>query len=417
MIDIRFDNKEFNFKNGLKLITVKKDTELFSIDIGIKIGAYYENDKNRGISHFIEHMLFKGTKKRSNELLNKELEFLGGEYNAYTNYNTTVFNISCLKEECRNAVELLGDMVMNSVFDEEEMKREKGVVISEIRSARDDVAEFSANQAFNYAFEKSPLRYEVAGFEDIVSGFTRDELLEYYKNNYTPDNTVITVVSPFDHKTVYNMISDEFSEWTGTCSIDRSIIREDNKNEEFVSCRKDIEQSTITIIYSFIDLDKEDELALKILNHQLGESANSILFWELREKRGLVYDIYTDLDLCHNAKTLCIYTATHDSKVEEAKDAIFKCIDDVKNEKIIFNERTLELMKKVHKTSVISTFEDGSDLGNYILTQNLEGQNIYEFLEDMNKLEMLDSADIYKVARKILNKPTVYMLRGSDTDE
>lgn len=115
---------------------MKKDTELFSINLGVKIGAYYEDDSNRGISHFLEHMMFKGTKNRDNEKLNRELEFLGGEYNAYTNYNSTVFSISCLKEESEDAVDLLSDMILNSTFNKEEMDREKGVVISEIRSSR-----------------------------------------------------------------------------------------------------------------------------------------------------------------------------------------------------------------------------------------------------------------------------------------
>lgn len=414
MIDIQFDNRKFILSNGLEIITIKRNTELFSIDIGIKVGAYYENDSNRGISHFIEHMLFKGTKNRNNETLNRELEFLGGEYNAYTNYNATVFSISCLKEESEIAIDLLSDMIMNSNFDEKEMEIEKGVVISEIRSAKDDVAEYSTNQAFKYAFDKSPLRYEVAGFEDIVANFTRQELVEYYKNNYTPDNTIITVVSPFDHEKVVDMIEKKFGNWSGTCKIDRHVEKEKNKNQEFVSRKKDMEQSTITILYSFMDLDKESELPLKILNHQLGESANSILFRELREKRGLVYDIYTDLDLSFNSKNLCIYTATHDSKIEEAKEAIFKCIEDIRNENIVFNKRTLELMKKVHKTSVISTFEDGSDLSNYVLTQELEGQDIYEFLKDMDKLEKLDEHDINKVAKEVLKDPTVFILRGNE---
>lgn len=414
MINVKFDNRITKLENGLTIITAKKETELFSINVGIKIGAYYEDDSNRGISHFIEHMIFKGTENRKNEELNMQLEFLGGEYNAYTNYNSTVFSIYCLVDEAKNAMDLISDMVLHPSFDEKEMAREKGVVISEIRSARDDVAEFSANKVFNYAFDKSPLRNEVAGTEKIVSGFDRKTICDFYNKNYTPDNSIVSIVSPFEHEEMINMVKEKFSSWTGTCNIDRTIIKEENKDKVFISKRKDIEQSTITILYSFLDLDKGKELPLKILNHQLGESANSILFRELREKRGLVYDIYTDLDLCHNAKTLCIYTAVQDDKIDETIDAIFKCIDEIKNKKIIFNERTLELMRKVHKTSVISTFEDGSDLCNYMLTQNLEGASIIEFMDDMNRLTKIDADDIYDVAREILNKPTIHILRGNE---
>lgn len=417
MIDIKFDKSILELENGLKIVTIKKDTELFSINLGVKIGAYYENNLNRGISHFIEHMMFKGTKNRDNETLNRELEFLGGEYNAYTNYDSTVFSISCLKEEVKEAVDLLSDMILNPTFNKEEMEREKGVVISEIRSSKDDVAEFSTNKVFYHAFEKSPLRYEVAGSEETVKNFTREEILEFYSKNYTPDNTIITVVSPFEHDFVVDILKGKFQNWQGKSCIDRTVIMEKNKAKVFTSTRKDIEQSNIIILYSFLDIDRNMELPLKILNHQLGESANSILFRELREKRGLVYDVYTDLDLSHNAKNLYIYTAVDDSKIDETLDAIFNCINNIKNEKIVFDNNTVELMKKVHKTAVVSTFEDGSDLGSYILTQCLEGEDIYQFLKDMERLEKLNAEDIYKVAREVINDPTIYVLRGSGEDE
>lgn len=414
MINVSFDNKTNKLSNGLTVITVKKETELFSINVGIKIGAYYENDNNRGIAHFIEHMLFKGTRNRKNEDLNMELEFLGGEYNAYTNYNSTVYSISCLVEESNNAVDLISDMILHPAFNKDELEREKGVVISEIRSAKDDIAEFSANKVFNSAFDESPLRYEVAGNEKVVSSFTKKEITDYYNKSYTPDNSVISVVSPYDHDDVVKMIEERFGSWTGKCQIDRTVVKEKNKVETFTSKRKDIEQSTITILFSFLELEKKKELPLKILNHQLGDSANSILFRELREKRGLVYDVYTDLDLCHNAKTLCIYTAVQESKIDETINAIFKCINDIKNKNIVFNERTLELMRKVHKTSVISTFEDGSDLCNYMLTQELEGEDIMEFMKDMKRLREIDADSIYDVAQEVLVNPTIHILRGND---
>lgn len=257
----------------------------------------------------------------------------------------------------------------------------------------------------------------MAGFEEKVKNFTRQNLIEFYNSYYTPDNTIITVVSPFEHEFVAEIVEAKFSKWQGKCSIDRTVIIEENKADTFTSTRKDIEQSTITILYSFLNIDRDMELPLKILNHQLGESANSILFRELREKRGLVYDVYTDLDLCHNAKTLYIYTAVDDSKIDETLEAIFKCIDDIKKEKIVFDKNTVELMKKVHKTAVVSTFEDGSDIGSYILTQCLENEDIYEFLKDMERLDELNAEDIYKVSRDVINNPTIYILRGSDDDE
>ena len=143
MIKLNFDVKKHTLKNGLEVITINRDTQIAAINIGIKVGALYEKENERGISHFIEHVLFKGTHTRNDEQLNEELEALGGEYNAYTDYDATVYTRSCLTEEIENAVELLGDMIINPAFDKEEIEKERGVILSEIKTSKDDIEDFS----------------------------------------------------------------------------------------------------------------------------------------------------------------------------------------------------------------------------------------------------------------------------------
>ncbi len=136
MIKLNFDVKKHILKNGLEVITIKKNTQISSINVGIKVGALNESIEEKGISHFIEHMMFKGTTNRAFEKLNDELESLGGEYNAYTDYSQTVYSISCLEEEFVNGIELLGDMLTNSVLLKEEIDKERGVILAEIRQVR-----------------------------------------------------------------------------------------------------------------------------------------------------------------------------------------------------------------------------------------------------------------------------------------
>ena len=164
MINLNFDVRRHTLDNGLDVITIKKDTQIAAINIGVKVGALYENMEEKGISHFIEHTLFKGTIKRSDEQLNEELEALGGEYNAYTDYDATVYTISCLMEEFENAVELLGDMIVNPKFDDDEIEKERGVILSEIRMSKDDIEDFSFKNVNRIAFTNSALKYEVTGF-------------------------------------------------------------------------------------------------------------------------------------------------------------------------------------------------------------------------------------------------------------
>src|SRR3712207_3104715 len=138
-----FDLKKYTLNNGINLITIRKDTQLAAINLGVKIGSIYENKDEKGIAHFVEHMLFKGTKNRDNKTLNEELEQRAGEYNAYTDYTATVYSITALKEELEKSLELFSDMAQNSIFSEEEMEKERGVILAEIRTSKDDIEDYS----------------------------------------------------------------------------------------------------------------------------------------------------------------------------------------------------------------------------------------------------------------------------------
>lgn len=411
MLKFNFDVKRHRLKNGLEILTIKKDTLISSINIGLKVGAVNESYEEKGLSHFIEHMLFKGTVNRNNEVLNYDLEALGGEYNAYTEYNDTVYTISCLSEEFENAVELLGDMITSSDFPEEEIERERGVILAEIRTSKDDIEDLSFRKVNELAFKESPLRIDVTGVEDKVKNFTREDIVNYYKKFYTPKNALVTMVSSLDHEDAKALIEKNFSKWHGDETELKTIVKEKNAFVTSTSYKKDMEQSTIIYLYTFHDLAKKDELPLRILTHRLGESANSLLFREVREKRGLAYDIYTQLDMTNNIKTLYIYTSVAEDDVERTMEAINETLEKVINRSIIIGEKDLEVMKKVYKTAVISTLEDCAELCNYILHQELENEDIFEFVKDMESLNNINKDRIYEVAAEVLKEPTIHILK------
>lgn len=413
MLKFNFDIKKHVLNNGLEILTIKKETLISSINIGLKVGAINEKDNEKGLSHFIEHMLFKGTKKRNNEELNYELEALGGEYNAYTEYNDTVYTISCLSEEFENAVELLGDMIISSNFPEEEIEKERGVILAEMRTSKDDIEDISFRKVNELAFKKSPLRIDVTGIEDQVKNFTRSEIVEFYKKFYTPKNTLITIVSSLEHEEARKLIEKNFSNWQGEKAEEVKGVGEKNAFITSTSYKNEMEQSTIVYLYTFHDLAKEDELPLRILTHRLGESANSLLFREVRENRGLAYDIYTQLDLTKNVKSLYIYTSVAEEDVDKAIEAINETLDKVINKSTVIGEKDLEIMKKVYKTAVISTLEDSAELCNYILHQELEGEDILEFVTDMESLNNINKDRIYEVAKEVLKEPTIHILKRS----
>lgn len=406
-----FDENTIILPNGLKVITIKKDTRLASINIGVNIGSLYEDEKELGMSHFVEHMLFKGTKNRSNEQLNRELEFLGGDYNAYTDYISTVYSITCLDEEFEKGIELLSDMILNSSFDEKEMKKEKGVVLSEIKSDKDDIEDLSISRTHEYAFDKSALRNSITGTEEHVKGFKRKQVYDFYKKYYTPDNCVIVTVSAFSHEQMQKIITDLFGKWEGKSHKKAKIIKEENKNIVKTTYKSQIEQGTVTYLYAFKEVCEKDKLPLKILSYKLAESSNSILFRELREERGLAYDVYSQMDLDENVNTMNIFTSVREESIDEVIEVIDKAILDIKNKDINFDEDMLCMMKKTHKTGVVSTLEDCSSLCSYVLVQSLAGKDITEFINSMEELETLTGEDIYRVCNKYLNKPTIHILK------
>lgn len=412
-----FDSKKVVLKNGLQLVTVKKHTELMAINVGVKVGALYESEDEKGISHFIEHMLFKGTEEKNNEELNNKLENLAGEYNAYTDYMYTVYNIVALKDEMEESLSILSDMVINSVFPSEELEKERGVILSELKSSKDDLEDLSFKKVNEYGFKKSGLKIDVLGKEKLIRTFSRNKLMEYYNKYYVPNNSVISIVSSYEHEQVKALVEKYFESWKKDSINKPGIICENNICGNYETCKKEIEQSTIVFLYTFFDLNDEEELALRVLNHKFGESSNSILFREIRENKGLAYDIYTQIDCSDYIKSLYIYTGVEDENIEETIKCIYDCIENIKNKNIVFNDRTLTLMKKIFKTSLISTLEDASELSQYVLIQVMENRDIYEFIREMESLEQMKSEDIYNIAKKVLNNPTVHILKRENNDE
>lgn len=404
-----FNTRQTELSNGIKLITIKKDSQIAAVHAGINIGSLFEEKQEKGIAHFIEHMLFKGTESRTNEKLNSDLENLGGEYNAYTDFNCTVYSATILSEELENSLTLFGDMLLNSTFPKIEIEKERGVILSEIRTSKDDIEDLSFKRVNEIAFKDSPLREDTIGSENIIKKITRKQLVDFYNKYYLPNNCVISIVSPFEHEDIIGLVNKYFGSWTKKNFEKKKIITENHQFVKEISYKKEIEQSTILYLYTFNGLSKDEELALRILNHKFGESSNSILFRELREERGLSYDVYTHLDTSNNVKTLYIYTAVSEENVDEAIEVIDTAIRDIESEKIVFDDNTIALMKKIFKTAIASTLEDSTDLGNYVIHQAMDNEDIYQFVEDMKNMGSVKSEDLYNIARKVLQKPTIHI--------
>ena len=412
MENLKIDFKEFILDNGLKIIILKRDCKFFNLNFGIKIGSAYEFDTERGFSHFIEHMLFRSNLKFSNYEVNKILEFLGGDYDAFTDYGSTIFTIRGLCCDLEKSIELISSMVIYPKFDDKEMYIERDIIISEIESCIADYEEYSFIKLNEESFENSHLKYDIAGTKETIKNIVSEDLRRFYDKYYVSNNSFMVVISSYDESYVINLLKKYFDSWQSKELLHKKLIEESNIPKKIVTEKKDLELSTVTYLFTFNNLLQHEKIFLKIAEYKLGGGSNSILFKRVREENGLAYDIYTQLELSDEFKGMYIFCATNDQNVNEVIKIIDSCIEDIKNCKNYFNDYSLQLMKKLQLMSIYSTLEDNEKLGLYLLEKIIYKKNINDYLDDLSMIEKVSSEELMNVCKKYFNNPTIHILKG-----
>ncbi len=411
-----FKYKSFKLDNGLEVYHIKTNTDLFSLNLGIKIGSKYEKEDEKGLSHFLEHMVFKGTKSKTNIEINEALENLAGYTNAYTSYSDTVFKIMALNEEFENSMSIISDLIINPIFPKSEFDKEKEVILSEIRSDLDDMEEYSFQNICRESFDKSFLKWDIAGSTKAVSKYEVDQVREFYNKYYTPNNSVIVIASSFEDGYIKKIVSECFGCWNSREVVKPDVIIEDNIEKELSITKDEFEQSNIIYLFTFHGLTRREELALSIISYSLGENSNSHLFKRLREDHGLTYEVYTDIDSSKDVKTLFIYTSLARENIEKARSIVGTTIEEVKSGELV-DSKFVVLMKKILKTGIASTLLDPQHISDYVMGQIVEDRDVYEFEENLKMIESITEKEIIDVANKVLVSPSIQTVIGAECGE
>lgn len=402
MIDI----KDRKIDNGLRLITIKNKSSIMSVSLGVKCGGI--DDSKKGISHFLEHMIFTGTVNRSHEKINNDLEEIGGESNAYTDTVSTVFTVSGLSSETENALDIISDIVINSVIDIEETERERKVILSEYAEGLEDLENNSFDQLYRNAFPEDPIRLNVIGDEDSINSIERDDLLNHYKKYYVPNNSVLLISSDMDHDKMENSAIKYFGKWQAQKDLSlRKITDINNREGVFEERKSSVDMATLSVLYTFHDLDEKYFLPLKILNNRFGSSNNSILFKEIRLKKGLAYDVYSEIDLTEHVRSFEIYCGCSEENIDEVEKIIFEKIRELKEGKYPFSDATLNIMKKIQRTQIAHLLDDVEGFASYVMNHALENKDLLTYQNDLKNIDKISINDLYEVASLIFNKPTV----------
>ncbi len=411
MEDLMLNFKEFTLKNGLNLIVLKRNSRFFNLNFGIKVGSAYEMSNERGFSHFIEHMLFRSNDEFRDYEINREIEFLGGDYDAFTDYGSTILSITSLCEDLDKAIKLFSSMVMHPKFDDKEIDIERDVIISEINSSYANYEEFSFMELNKEAFNNFHVKYDIAGDKDLLVKVRSDDLKAFYDKYYLPNNAYAVVISSYDEEFVFELFKKYFGSWQNKFLKHRDLIHESNIKKTIVTKKKDIDISTITYLFTFNNLKEHDKTLLKLVEYKLGGSPNSILFHEIRDKHGLAYDVYTQLELSNEFNGMYIFCTANNEDIDKVKEIIDASIDSLKKANDNFDDYNLNLMKKLQLMSIYSIFEDYSKLGLYTVEKMIYKENIYSYLDNLKIIEKVNSQQLIDISNKYLNDPTVHILK------
>jgi predicted Zn-dependent peptidase len=307
-------------KNGLRIV-LENIPAVRSVTIGIwvKTGSRNENEQNNGISHFLEHMFFKGTKTRSAADIAEAFDAIGGQVNAFTSKEYTCFYAKVLDAHKDYALEVLADMFFNSTFEPEEMEREKKVVYEEIKMYEDTPDDIVHDLLARASYGDHPLGYPILGTENHLRTFTPDKLREYIDTHYLPENVVISVAGNVETDFV-SKIESYFGSYGA--KSEKPQIYHPTFLSETIERHKETEQAHLCIGYNGLSLGSENIYSLIILNNVLGGSMSSRLFQEIREKRGLAYSVFSYHSTFLDNGLLTIYAGTGKEQLPLLKETI-----------------------------------------------------------------------------------------------
>ncbi|TMW73256.1 M16 family metallopeptidase [Alteribacter natronophilus] len=339
--------------NGLRIMFEPNHT-VRSVSIGVWIGtgSRFETRLENGVSHFLEHMFFKGTKSRNAQQIAESFDSIGGQVNAFTSKEYTCYYAKVLDEHARHAVEVLADMYFNSVFDPGEMKKEKDVVLEEIKMYEDTPDDIVHDLLSQAGYGDHPLGYPILGTEKTLESFSGDSLVNYMDQFYNADNVVISVCGNVDESFV-DFIEQTFSGMRQYKS-NKKLSKPDFRYGKMAR-KKETEQAHLCIGYEGLSIGHDDIYSLVLLNNVLGGSMSSRLFQEIRENRGLAYSVFSYHSSFHDTGMVTLYAGTAVRHLDEMYKCLSSVVNDVKENGI--TEKELRNAKEQLKGSLMLGLE------------------------------------------------------------
>jgi predicted Zn-dependent peptidase len=385
--------------NGLRLLT-ERMPHVRSVSIGVWLarGSRHEPQEQSGIAHFVEHMLFKGTATRSAEDIAQTIDSIGGQMDAFTAKEYASYYIKVLDEHLPLAVDVLADIVRRPAFTQEDIEREKKVVLEEIKMV-EDTPDDLVHELFTENFWVGhPLGRAILGTRETVEALTQTALRRYFESAYTAPNMIIAAVGNVEHARVRDLVDRAF----GTVSSDAEGLSSMPPHVKpcIVIRHKDLEQSHICLGTSSYQQDHADRYSSYVLNTVLGGSMSSRLFQNVREKRGLAYAVFSGLSAYRDAGSMTIYAGCANHAIEELIDVVVAELKRMKDE--LLPESELRRAKDHLKGSLMLNLESTSSRMSHLARQEIYFDRQFGLDETLEGVERVTVEEVRRIARDLL---------------
>jgi predicted Zn-dependent peptidase len=392
--------KKTVLSNKVPLITIPiKGAKTTTALVIFKTGSKYETRKNSGISHFLEHLFFKGTKKRPNTLaLSGEMDSLGGEYNAFTAKEYTGYWFKVTNNKLGKALEIMGDMLFNSLFDAEEIEREKGVIIEELNMYEDN-PQMHIDDVFEAClYGDTPAGWETIGTKENIRSFKREDFINYLETQYGTNSVYLIVagaIKPKDKK----IVNQIFSQFKKNKKQDKEKVLEKQKSPQLIISPKKNDQAVLSLGVRAFPYDHPEEFKLKLLSIILGGSMSSRLFINLRARNGLAYYVRTDTEFYSDSGYLTTQAGVPIIKVEEAIKIILAEYKNITTE--LVSAKELKRAKDLIQGRVFLQMEASDSLANWYARQAMYRRKILTPGDLIKKIKKITPEEIRSLAQKI----------------
>lgn len=389
--------------NGLKIISeYMPNTHSATVMFWVNAGSVVESLELNGISHFIEHMFFKGTTKRTAQEIVQIIENTGGSINAFTDKESTCCYARVLSDKVPVAIDIISDMILNSLYSPKDIELERQVILEEIKMYEDTPDELVHDVFMKSFWNDHPLGQPITGTRKIIKNISREHILDFARNYYTPDNIIVSIAGNFDEDYVISQISQKVAGINSICP--KNIVNVPVVTPECTIVKKDIEQAHLCIGSNSVSILDEERYILAIIDICLGGGMSSRLFQEIREKRGLVYSISTYEALYRPAGIFGVYAGTNPDNVDEVIKLIWDEMEKVKTEG--FTEEEIERAKIQIKGGLLIGLESTKYRASRNGRSELYFNKTFSTEEICQSIDKITGTDIIHLCNRIFDRKT-----------